>query len=53
MGIVGVGGGHLVTLVRLGIGRFAIADPDRFEVANFRINVRRLLFRVGQATAYP
>lgn len=33
-GIGGVGGIHLVTLARLGVGRFTIADPDRFEVAN-------------------
>jgi molybdopterin/thiamine biosynthesis adenylyltransferase len=31
----GVGGIHLITLARLGIGSFHIADPDRFEVANF------------------
>jgi molybdopterin/thiamine biosynthesis adenylyltransferase len=35
VGMGGVGGVHLVTLARLGIGRFAIADPDRFEIANF------------------
>jgi molybdopterin/thiamine biosynthesis adenylyltransferase len=34
-GMGGVGGVHLVTLARLGIGKFAIADPDVFEVANF------------------
>jgi molybdopterin-synthase adenylyltransferase len=31
----GVGGGHLLTLARLGIGTFHIADFDTFEVANF------------------
>jgi molybdopterin/thiamine biosynthesis adenylyltransferase len=31
----GVGGVHLATLGRLGIGRFTIGDMDRFEVANF------------------
>lgn len=35
VGMGGVGGIHLVTLARLGIGRFTIADPDRFETANF------------------
>src|SRR5262245_41961302 len=35
VGMGGVGGIHLVTLARLGIGRFTIADPDIFEVANF------------------
>ena len=34
-GMGGVGGIHLVTLARLGIGKFTIADPDVFEVANF------------------
>src|SRR5262249_35202597 len=34
-GMGGVGGIHLVTLARLGIGKFAIADPDCFETANF------------------
>jgi len=34
-GLGGVGGVHLMTLVRLGVGRFILADPDRFETANF------------------
>jgi molybdopterin/thiamine biosynthesis adenylyltransferase len=34
-GLGGVGGVHLATLARLGIGAFQIADPDRFELANF------------------
>ena len=34
IGMGGVGGIHLVTLARLGIGKFTIADPDRFELAN-------------------
>ena len=34
-GMGGVGGIHLITLARLGIGAFRIADPDTFEVANF------------------
>jgi molybdopterin/thiamine biosynthesis adenylyltransferase len=33
-GLGGVGGVDLVTLARLGIGRFTIADPDTFELAN-------------------
>jgi molybdopterin/thiamine biosynthesis adenylyltransferase len=33
-GLGGVGGIHLVTLARLGIGRFTVADPDVFELAN-------------------
>lgn len=34
-GAGGVGGEHLVTLTRLGIGQFHIADFDDFEVHNF------------------
>ena len=34
-GLGGVGGSHLITLTRLGVGSFSIADPDRFEMANF------------------
>lgn len=34
-GMGGVGGSHLVTLARLGIGAFTIADFDHFELANF------------------
>ncbi len=35
IGMGGVGGVHLMTLARLGIGKFTIADPDRYELANF------------------
>ena len=34
-GMGGVGGAHLLTLSRLGIGKFNISDLDEFEVANF------------------
>ena len=34
-GMGGVGGVHLLTLARLGIGHFSIADPDTFDVVNF------------------
>lgn len=34
-GLGGVGGVYLTTLARLGVGRFTIADFDRFELANF------------------
>jgi molybdopterin/thiamine biosynthesis adenylyltransferase len=33
-GLGGVGGIYATTLARLGIGRFTIADPDAFEIAN-------------------
>jgi molybdopterin/thiamine biosynthesis adenylyltransferase len=35
VGMGGVGGVHLITLTRLGIGAFHIADPDCFELSNF------------------
>jgi len=34
-GMGGVGGFHLLTLARLGVGQFHIADLDTFELANF------------------
>lgn len=34
-GMGGVGGSHLLTLTRLGVGNFNIADFDKFELANF------------------
>ena len=34
-GLGGVGGAHLLALTRLGIGRFHVADFDRFELTNF------------------
>lgn len=34
-GMGGVGGVHLLTLVRLGIGRFHLADFDTFDIVNF------------------
>lgn len=34
-GLGGVGGIHLLTLARLGIGRFTISDFDVFDIANF------------------
>ena len=38
-GMGGVGGLHLLALTRLGIGKFSIADPDTFELANFNRQV--------------
>lgn len=34
-GLGGVGGAHLITLARLGIGHFHLADFDSFELQNF------------------
>ena len=33
-GMGGVSGAHLITLARLGVGAFHIADLDSFEIAN-------------------
>lgn len=34
-GLGGVGGQHLISLVRCGFHRFRLAEPDTFELANF------------------
>jgi molybdopterin/thiamine biosynthesis adenylyltransferase len=46
-GMGGVGGVHLVTLARLGVGRFTIADPDKFEPANFNRQYGALVRNLG------
>lgn len=47
-GLGGVGGSHLITLTRLGIGAFSIADPDVFELANFNRQAGASLKHVGR-----
>ena len=47
-GLGGVGGRHLLTLTRLGIGRFSIADPDTFDVANFNRQLGADMHSVGR-----
>lgn len=47
-GMGGVGGVHLMTLARFGIGAFTIADPDRFELANFNRQVGATLDTIGR-----
>jgi len=48
-GMGGVGGVHLLTLARLGIGAFNIADLDVFEFANFNRQVGATVRTVGRA----
>jgi len=48
-GMGGVGGVHLLTLVRLGITKFRIADLDVFEVPNFNRQVGAMMSTVDQA----
>ena len=50
-GMGGVGGIHLETLARLGIGRFTIADPDVFEVANTNRQVGATCSTMGRSKA--
>lgn len=47
-GLGGVGGSHLLTLARLGIGRFAIADFDRFDIPNFNRQAGAGISTVGE-----
>jgi molybdopterin/thiamine biosynthesis adenylyltransferase len=51
VGMGGVGGIHLVTLSRLGIGAFSIADPDHFELANFNRQYGAKVSTLGQGKA--
>nr|WP_048441551.1 ThiF family adenylyltransferase [Caenimonas sp. SL110] len=46
-GMGGVGGHHLLALVRLGIGNFRIADNDHFELANFNRQAGATIGNVG------
>ncbi|PKM10065.1 MAG: hypothetical protein CVV13_14460 [Gammaproteobacteria bacterium HGW-Gammaproteobacteria-3] len=47
-GMGGVGGSHLLTLTRLGIGKFNIADFDTFELANFNRQAGAMMSHIGQ-----
>jgi nitroreductase len=47
-GMGGVGGSHLLTLARLGVGAFNIADFDAFELANFNRQAGATVSRLGQ-----
>jgi sulfur-carrier protein adenylyltransferase/sulfurtransferase len=50
-GMGGVGGVHMLTLARLGIGRFSVADFDRFEVANFNRQMAASARTLGEPKA--
>jgi molybdopterin/thiamine biosynthesis adenylyltransferase len=50
-GLGGVGGAHLLTLARLGVGRFHIADFDRFELQNFNRQAGAFVSTLGQEKA--
>lgn len=48
-GMGGVGGVHLLTLTRLGIGAFTIADLDHFELGNFNRQAGAMMSTLGKA----
>jgi molybdopterin/thiamine biosynthesis adenylyltransferase/nitroreductase len=50
-GLGGVGGSHLLTLARLGIGAFHIADFDKFDIANFNRQAGATLSSLGRPKA--
>jgi len=50
-GMGGVGGSHLLTLTRLGIGNFHISDFDEFELANFNRQAGAFISTVKQSKA--
>jgi molybdopterin/thiamine biosynthesis adenylyltransferase len=47
-GLGGVGGSHVLTLTRLGIGAFHLADFDTFSVANFNRQAGAMVSTLGQ-----
>ncbi|MFV0276097.1 MAG: ThiF family adenylyltransferase [Parahaliea sp.] len=47
-GLGGVGGGHLLSHARLGVGAFNIADLDHFELPNFNRQVGATMSHLGQ-----
>ena len=47
-GLGGVGGAHLITLTRLGIGKFNISDLDIFELANFNRQAGAAISHIGR-----
>ena len=50
-GVGGMGGAAFMALVRAGVGRFIIADIDRFEVSNLNRQVFAFVDKVGEMKA--
>lgn len=48
-GAGGVGGTYALTLARLGVGRFSLADFDEFDVHNFNRQVGAMMSTVGRS----
>jgi hypothetical protein len=47
-GLGGVGGSHLLTLARLGVGKFSIGDFDRFDLQNINRQAGAFVSTLGQ-----
>jgi molybdopterin/thiamine biosynthesis adenylyltransferase len=47
-GLGGVGGSHLLTLARLGIGSFSVADFDTFDIVNFNRQAGAMTTTLGR-----
>jgi len=50
-GLGGAGGVHLLTLTRLGVGQFHVADLDQFDLVNFNRQAGASMSSVGQPKA--
>lgn len=50
-GMGGVGGMHLMTLTRMGIGKFRISDADEFEIKNFNRQFGASMENLGRPKA--
>lgn len=48
-GLGGVGGFHVLTLARLGVGAFNLSDFDRFDIPNFNRQAGATLSTVGRS----
>lgn len=50
-GLGGTGGAQVQALARMGIGGFTLADPDRFELANFNRQAGAFVHTIGRKKA--
>lgn len=50
-GLGGVGGAHLQTLARMGIGAFRLADPDTFDIVNINRQLGASTATIGRNKA--
>lgn len=48
-GLGGVGGIYLMTLARLGVGKFNLAEYDKFELSNFNRQAGAFMSTIGQS----